>query len=151
MLASSPTATAGTLTKGIHPFQSANATLPLVTRIVSDLLELHPRWRQAVNDYELAQDGADSNSETEDARQARITAGRLAGEIEACLDELEQVGCLFRGFEEGLVDFPSWHEGRVVCLCWRHGESEVSHWHEMDAGFPGRQPLDASFHAQENA
>ena len=127
---------------------SANATLPLVSRIVSDLLRLHPLWRQAVTEYELAQDAADATSESEEARRARLAAGQLAGEIEACLDELEQVGCLFRGFEEGLVDFPSQHEGRVVCLCWRHGESEVSHWHELDAGFPGRQPLDATFFAQ---
>jgi hypothetical protein len=130
---------------------SANATLPLVSRIVSDLLRLHPRWRQAVTEYELAQDGADASSETEEARRARIAAGQLAGEIEACLDELEQIGCLFRGFEEGLIDFPSQHEGRVVCLCWQHGESEVSHWHELEAGFPGRQPLDASFFAREGA
>ena len=130
---------------------SANATLPLVSRIVSDLLRLHPLWRQAVTEYELAQDAADATSESDEARRARLAAGQLAGEIEACLDELEQVGCLFRGFEEGLVDFPSQHEGRVVCLCWRHGESEVSHWHELDAGFPGRQPLDATFFAQEEA
>lgn len=130
---------------------SANATLPLVSRIVSDLLRLHPQWRQAVTEYELAQDGADASSETEAARLSRVAAGRLAGEIEACLDELEQVGCLFRGFEEGLVDFPTQHDGRVVCLCWQHGESEVQHWHELDAGFPGRQPLDASFFAREEA
>ncbi len=130
---------------------SANATLPLVSRIVSDLLRLHPQWRQAVTEFELAQDGAQSSTETEDARRARLAAGQLAGEIEACLDELEQIGCLFRGFEEGLVDFPSQHDGRVVCLCWQHGESEVSHWHELDAGFPGRQPLDASFFAREGA
>jgi hypothetical protein len=130
---------------------SANATLPLVRRIVDDLLRLHPAWRQAVTDFELAQDGADATGETEDARRARLAAGQLAGEIEACLDELEQVGCLFRGFEEGLVDFPAQHDGRVVCLCWRAGETEVSHWHEFDAGFPGRQPLDASFFVSEGA
>jgi hypothetical protein len=130
---------------------SANATLPLVSRIVDDLLRLHPRWRQAVTAFELAQDGADSTSESDEARRARLAAGELAGEIEACLDEMEQVGCLFRGFEEGLVDFPSEHDGRVVCLCWQHGEAEVSHWHELDAGFPGRQPLDASFYAREDA
>ncbi|HRP09378.1 MAG TPA: DUF2203 domain-containing protein, partial [Gemmatimonadales bacterium] len=84
-------------------------------------------------------------AESDASRKARLEAGRLAGEIEACLDELEQVGCLFRGFEEGLVDFPARHEGRVICLCWRAGETEVSHWHELNAGFPGRQPLDHSF------
>ncbi len=130
---------------------SANATLPLVSRIVEDLLRLHPLWRQAVNEFELAQDASVASTESEEARIARLAAGQLAGEIEACLDELEQIGCLFRGFEEGLVDFPTQHDGRVVCLCWQFGEPEVSHWHELDAGFPGRQPLDASFLAQESA
>lgn len=130
---------------------SANATLPLVSRIAADLLELHPRWRQAVAAFELEQDAEPGSDESPAAREARLLAGRLAGEIEACLNEFEQVGCLFRGFEEGLIDFPAQHEGRDVFLCWRFGESEVSHWHEVDAGFPGRQPLDSSFLVQEEA
>lgn len=125
--------------------ESANATLPLVSRIVDDLMELHPQWREMVTAYELEQDGATAEGESDAAREARLEAGRLAGEIEACLDELEQVGCLFRGFEDGLVDFPARYEGRVVFLCWRAGEDGVTHWHEINAGFPGRQPLDHSF------
>ncbi len=131
--------------------ESANATLPLVSRITSDLLELHPQWRAAVAAYELEQDAVSNTEEPEPAREARLLAGRLAGEIESCLNELEQVGCLFRGFEEGLIDFPALREGREVFLCWRHGEAEVSHWHEVDAGFPGRQPLDGSFLVREGA
>lgn len=129
----------------------ANATLPLVSRIVDDLLQLHPEWRRAVAAYELEQDRADFAVEPEAARLARLEAGRLAGEIESCLAELEQVGCLFRGFDEGLIDFRARHEGRDIFLCWRHGEAEVGHWHEIDAGFPGRQPLDSGFFAREGA
>ncbi len=129
--------------------ESANATLPLVTRVVDDLVRLHAVWRAAVTSYELAQADADASDETVAAREARLEVGRLAGEIESCLDELEQVGCLFRDFDQGLVDFPAEHDGRVVCLCWRRGEVEVAHWHEMEAGFAGRQPLDDAFMARE--
>jgi hypothetical protein len=45
------------------------------------------------------------------------------------------------GIEDGLVDIPTTYEGRWVYLCWHVGEREVTHWHETDAGFPGRQPL----------
>lgn len=131
--------------------ESANATLPLVSRIVDDLMRLHPAWRQAVTAYELAQDAESGLAESAVAREARLEAGRLAGEIEGCLEELEQVGCLFRGFELGLVDFPSHRDGREVYLCWHHGESEVAHWHDRDAGFPGRQPIDAAFAFREGA
>ena len=39
------------------------------------------------------------------------------------------------------MDFPALREGREVYLCWRLGEEEVAFWHELDAGFSGRQPL----------
>lgn len=129
---------------------SANAALPLVSRIVRDIVELHPQWREAISAFELEQDGVTAEHESDEARRARELAGRLAGEIESCLDELEQVGCHFKGFEDGLVDFPSLRDGRVVYLCWQHGEAGVTHWHEVDDGFPGRRPLDES-HAGRDA
>ncbi len=83
-----------------------------------------------------------AEGESDGTRDLRLEAGRLAGEIEACLDELGQIGCIFKGFEEGLIDFPAFHEERMVYLCWRHGEERIEHWHELDSGFAGRRPLD---------
>lgn len=45
------------------------------------------------------------------------------------------------GLEEGLVDFPSTYQGRVVLLCWKLGERHVTHWHDVDAGFAGRRKI----------
>jgi hypothetical protein len=129
--------------------EQADATLPLVRRIVSDLLDLHPRWRAAVAAFEAEQAIVSASGETLNARLTRLEAGRLAGEIEACLEELEQVGCVFKGFDAGLVDFPSVLEGRDVYLCWQYDEPRVEHWHEIDGGFAGRQPLDP-FHFPAN-
>lgn len=126
----------------------ANATLPLVRRIVRDLLALHPDWRGAVATFEAEQVGATSQGESETSRSARLEAGRLAGEIEACLDELEQIGCVFKGFDTGLIDFPAVVDGRDVYLCWQFDEPRLEYWHEIDGGFAGRQPLDA-FHFPE--
>jgi hypothetical protein len=112
---------------------------------VGDLLALHPRWRAAVSAYEEAQAMVGASGETEASRDARLEAGRLAGEIEACLDELAQIGCVFKGFEGGLVDFHARLDDRMVCLCWQHGEAAVTHWHELEAGFAGRQPLPPTF------
>jgi len=119
----------------------ANATLPLVRRIVGDLLDTHPRWRAAIAEFEAEQARTSASGETPRAAEARLEAGRLAGEIEACLDELEQVGCLFKGFD-GLIDFPAVLDGREVFLCWRFNEPRVEHWHDVDSGFAGRQQLD---------
>lgn len=61
----------------------------------------------------------------------------LRREVEALSEE----GIILRDAERGLVDFPAEREGREIYLCWRLGEDSVGHWHEVDAGFPGRRPL----------
>ena len=128
--------------------EQANATLPLVRRVVADLIDLHPRWRAAVARYELAQAEVTAKGETELARDERLVAGRLAGDIESCLDELAQVGCHFKDFDSGLVDFPAMLDERLVYLCWRAGEDRVEHWHEIDSGVAGRQPLNPVFDSE---
>ncbi len=54
---------------------------------------------------------------------------------------LENLGIIVKDLENGLVDFPHILDGREVFLCWRIGEKSVTQWHELDAGFRGRQPL----------
>lgn len=124
----------------------ANRTLPLVRRIVQDLLEEYPRWRQAVGRFELLTGGARADwGETGDLLSARDEVTVHADRINRYLQELEAVGCVFKGFDAGLVDFHSLREDHVVFLCWRLGEERVTHWHELDAGFGGRQPIDSTF------
>ncbi|HRP08934.1 MAG TPA: DUF2203 family protein, partial [Gemmatimonadales bacterium] len=50
--------------------ESANATLPLVSRIVDDLIQLHPQWREMVTAYELEQDAANAEAESDASREA---------------------------------------------------------------------------------
>jgi hypothetical protein len=55
--------------------------------------------------------------------------------------DIEDLGVLVKDFDLGLCDFPHKREGRVVLLCWKQDEEEVSWWHDLDAGFAGRQPI----------
>ena len=56
--------------------------------------------------------------------------------------ELFEMGVQLKDYSRGLIDFPTMREGRIVLLCWQLGEKEeIQWWHEMDAGFAGRQPL----------
>lgn len=56
--------------------------------------------------------------------------------------ELEALGVQLKDFDRGLVDFPSLREGRVVLLCWQIGDGdELQWWHDVEAGFAGREPL----------
>lgn len=56
--------------------------------------------------------------------------------------EIGETGVQIKDYTRGLIDFPCWRDGRVVLLCWQLGEGdEIEWWHEVEAGFAGRQPL----------
>jgi hypothetical protein len=123
----------------------AERTLPLVRRIVQDLTAEYPVWRAAVAKFELLTGGARSDwGETGELLAARETVTYHADRINRYLQELEGVGCVFKGFEAGLVDFYSLRDDRPIFLCWRLGEDRIAYWHEIDSGFAGRQPIDGS-------
>jgi hypothetical protein len=66
-------------------------------------------------------------------------------ELALGLHRLDDEDIVVRDLERGLIDFPALREDREVYLCWLLGEPEITHWHEIDAGFAGRRPLDAGF------
>ncbi|MFZ5808056.1 MAG: DUF2203 domain-containing protein [Chloroflexota bacterium] len=62
-------------------------------------------------------------------------------QLEALVREIQATGALVKDVNIGLLDFPHLREGREVYLCWQYGEEKISFWHEVEAGFSGRQPL----------
>lgn len=62
-------------------------------------------------------------------------------ELQATAAALDAREIVLRDLDRGLVDFPSIRDEREVYLCWVDGEPDIEFWHEIDAGFPGRQPL----------
>ena len=120
----------------------ANATLPYVRRIVEDIVAEYEDWKDAIYRYEVIAAGNTADSgESDEQIQLRGEVDEIAHRINAYINELTSVGCVFKGFEGGLVDFHSQLHGRDVYLCWQLGEPDVSHWHEIESGFAGRQPL----------
>jgi hypothetical protein len=90
----------------------------------------------------------------EDAREALGEAapsngggapGRVVSEafleLQRTLGELQAMEVVLRDLERGLVDFPALRDGREVYLCWESGEDEIGYWHDLEAGYGGRQPL----------
>jgi hypothetical protein len=63
-------------------------------------------------------------------------------ELRETMLELRDRDIVLRDLERGLVDFPALRGEREVYLCWEDGEPEIAFWHEPDAGFAGRRPLD---------
>ena len=61
------------------------------------------------------------------------------------LESVEGIGVVVKDLNVGLIDFPCEHEGRIVYLCWKPDEDELTHWHEVDDGFAGRRPIGENF------
>jgi hypothetical protein len=136
----------------VFTVDQANRTLPLVRRIVEDVVREHRRWQEKILELELVASNAASAVGAErlgvppDERVAAIErdAMAIAREIDAFERELEELGIVLKDRRLGLVDFPGEIDGRRVWLCWRLGEPAVQFWHDLDAGYAGRQPLPAA-------
>ena len=120
----------------------ANRTLPLVRKIVEDIVREHRRWQESIVELDLMATPA-ALAELPDPRTAALEKKiqRIAREIDAFQVELESIGIQLKDRRIGLIDFPSELDGRPMLLCWQLGEPSVQFWHEVDSGFAGRQPL----------
>jgi hypothetical protein len=123
--------------------EQANKMLPLVRAVLQDIVPLAEdllERQERLN--RLRPNGRVQVSEAhrEEYYDMQQEFARDAARLEEFMDELRQLGVELKGLD-GIVDFPGLKEGREVCLCWKLGEPEVAHWHEVDAGFAGRQPL----------
>ena len=120
----------------------ANRTLPLVKRIVADITALYREWRSLVSQYEVvAAQARPEWGESPEQVRLRTEIESVAKRIQEFLLELEQIGCVFKGFDDGLVDFHGKLDDRDIFWCWKQGEDEIRHWHDLEAGFAGRQPI----------
>jgi hypothetical protein len=74
------------------------------------------------------------------------TPGRTVSEgfleLRDSMTELRELEVVLRDLDRALLDFPSLRDGQEVYLCWQEGEDAIHFWHEPDAGFGGRRPLD---------
>lgn len=78
--------------------------------------------------------------------------GKIRAEMESHLlrvresiAEIDAIGVQVKDIETGLLDFPFRLDDDVVLLCWRIGEPSIEHWHTLESGFKGRQPVDERF------
>jgi len=123
--------------------EEANKALPLVRAIVGDIVRqyrvvegLQQRLSTVLTDRRRPSDDLYSEELVQSKNELETEEDKLRTYIE----ELKNLGVELKS-EEGLCDFRSMMVGREVYLCWRLGEPEVMFWHELDAGFAGRQRL----------
>jgi hypothetical protein len=113
--------------------------------------ELPPRVVELIEKMRAARDRLGDK----EAREALSEAGPTNGggdpgrtvsegflELRESMLRLRELEVVLRDLDRGLLDFPALRDGREVYLCWQEGEDAIGYWHEPDAGFAGRRPLD---------
>lgn len=115
----------------------ANAMLPRLRTIVAQMLAARQRIVDAQPELWPMLEKSAGNGGT-------AHAGKLLADFErvrSSMQAIDALGIELKDVNTGLVDFLTERDGRVVYLCWRYDEPEVGFWHDLEAGFAGRQPL----------
>ncbi|MBM4421786.1 MAG: DUF2203 family protein [Chloroflexi bacterium] len=125
------------MARRLFTLDEANALLPTLRPMLMEMVEARKKIVEAEPDLWPVLEKAMGNG-----------GGKKAGAvlphfeiIQRNVQTITGLGIEIKDIGAGLIDFPAEREGRVVYLCWRLGEASVAHWHELDAGFAGRQPL----------
>ena len=63
--------------------------------------------------------------------------------LDALVHQIQETGALIKDINIGLMNFPALRDGREVYLCWQYGEGDIAFWHEVEAGYAGRRPIDS--------
>ena len=119
-----------------YTLEEANAAIEWV----GETLERLRAARLGLSDEEAREALAEAGPQNGGGTPGRVVSEAFI-DLRDALTGLQEAEIVLRDLDRGLVDFPSVREGREVYLCWLEGEPEITHWHDLEAGFGGRQPL----------
>ncbi len=126
-----------------HPFQKlftveeVNQLLPTLQEMLREVSLHRDALREKAPHMEPILEAKASNGGGRIGSEYGVEAYKLHRSIE----RIRELGVVLKDLNMGLLDFPHEREGRVVFLCWHPPEERVEYWHEIEAGYAGRQPL----------
>jgi len=118
--------------------KEANDQLEVVRPMVEDLMEISKRIRKLQPEIWSVVEKSAGNGGNPTLSKMLPDFDRL----DDLLHQLQDMGIEVKDLATGLIDFPAVKDGRVVYLCWKYNEGSIQFWHEVEAGFSGRQPID---------
>lgn len=81
----------------------------------------------------------------EKVHEDKLRRDQYAENLKAAVQNIQELGCIIKDLDVGLVDFPTLFRGEEVYLCWKLGEPGIEFWHGTQEGFAGRKPIDQEF------
>lgn len=108
---------------------------------VGERLERMRDARERLNDEEVREALAEAGPTNGGGDPGRSVSEAFL-DLRGAATELDAMDIVLRDLDRGLVDFPAIRDDEEVYLCWVESEEDaITHWHDVDAGFAGRQPL----------
>jgi hypothetical protein len=117
--------------------EEANALLPTLRETLDEIALHRDALRERAPEMEPILRAATENG----GGRAGSEYGVEAYKLYLAIRRITDLGVVLKDLDMGLLDFPHEREGRVVFLCWHPPEESVEYWHDLDAGYAGRQPL----------
>ena len=130
----------------IFTLEEAVELLPLVKKTFEWVDARRSELEQLSRSLEVlelvaASGAGDGSADQRQYTDAKAHFDQLVEQVQAELTRLTDLGVVLRDLDQGLVDFHSLRNGRVVFLCWKRGEETIGFWHTVESGFTGRRPL----------
>ncbi|MBI4863937.1 MAG: DUF2203 domain-containing protein [Candidatus Riflebacteria bacterium] len=122
----------------LFTLDEANQLLPQLGKLIDRMQKLYRSLLAEVRRAGYSPDDLDKL--LADRKENAGMTGAL-DEISDCIATIESHGCLFKGLDTGLVDFPTVINDELAYLCWQYGEEQVLYWHGLHEGFAGRHPI----------
>ena len=119
-----------------YTLDEANAALGWV----QDALTALRNAREGLSDEEARDALAEAGPQNGGGDAGRVVSEAFL-QLRDALARLQDAEIVLRDLDRGLVDFPAIRDDREVYLCWLEGEDEIAYWHDLEAGFAGREPL----------
>jgi hypothetical protein len=127
----------------------AQRLLPEVDRFMRTAIEARSNYQQAENAIQAMSERIMLQGgmlvDREKALGAKTRREQSAAVLRNAVESVQQMGCLIKDLDTGLVDFPTLFRGTEVYLCWKLGESGIDFWHGVEEGFRGRKAIDQDF------
>jgi len=119
--------------------QEANETLELIRPLMDEVQEI----RQKILDKQPEAWPAIEKAAGNGGNRSSSSMVQDFEKLEALIHHIQETDVVIKDINLGLLDFPALKDGREVYLCWQYGEGEIAFWHEVEAGFAGRQPINS--------
>jgi hypothetical protein len=136
----------------LFTFDIAAKLLPRVRAALRQAIDLRQDYQQTEQELSSAQQRitmlGGALVDTRELLNVRARRDASVTALRQTIESIQDMGCLIKDLDTGLVDFPTLYRGQEVLLCWKLGEAEIGWWHGMDDGFAGRKPIDAEFLAE---